>query len=146
MEAEEGRAAIWEFDPDGENARIFASGLRNPVGMGWSGADANALWVAVNERDMLGDNLVPDYITSVRDGGFYGWPYYYWGRTIDERSSSPQRPPCQRQPTPDYALGAHTASLGLHFYNFDRCPSAIGTAPSSVSTARGIAAHSSATK
>jgi glucose/arabinose dehydrogenase len=122
IEAEEGRAAIWEFDPDGENARIFASGLRNPVGMGWSGGDANALWVAVNERDMLGDNLVPDYMTSVHDGGFYGWPYSYWGRTIDERVS-PQRPDLVATAlTPDYALGAHTASLGLYFYHFDRFP------------------------
>jgi glucose/arabinose dehydrogenase len=122
IEAEEGRAAIWEFDPDGENARIFASGLRNTVGMGWSGVYATTLWVAVNERDMLGDNLVPDYITSVRDGGFYGWPYSYWGRTVDERVS-PQRPELVATAlTPDYALGAHTASLGLHFYAFDRFP------------------------
>ncbi len=121
LEAEEGRAAIWEFDPDGSGARIYASGLRNPVGMAW-GPDTNALWVAVNERDMLGDNLVPDYMTSVRDGGFYGWPYSYWGRTVDDRVR-PQNPQLVATAlTPDYALGAHTASLGLMFYHFDAFP------------------------
>jgi glucose/arabinose dehydrogenase len=121
MEVEEGRAAIWEFNPDGSGARIYASGLRNPVGMAWA-PDASALWVAVNERDMLGDNLVPDYMTSVRDGGFYGWPYSYWGQTIDERVE-PQRPDLVATAlTPDYALGAHTASLGLMFYTYDGFP------------------------
>lgn len=121
MEIEEGRAAIWEFNPDGSGARIYASGLRNPVGMAWA-PDESALWVAVNERDMLGDNLVPDYMTSVRDGGFYGWPYSYWGQTVDERVE-PQRPDLVATAlTPDYALGAHTASLGLMFYNYDGFP------------------------
>jgi glucose/arabinose dehydrogenase len=121
MEVEEGRAAIWEFNPDGSEARVYASGLRNPVGMAWAG-DIGALWVAVNERDMLGDNLVPDYMTSVRDGGFYGWPYSYWGQTIDERVE-PQRPDLVATAiTPDYALGAHTASLGLFFYHYDAFP------------------------
>lgn len=121
IEAEEGRAAIWEFNPDGSGARVFATGLRNPVGMGWA-PDTNALWVAVNERDMLGDNLVPDYITSVRDGGFYGWPYSYWGRTVDDRVE-PQNPELVATAlAPDYALGAHTASLGLMFYHFDAFP------------------------
>lgn len=122
MEIEEGRAAIWEMNPDGSDARIFASGLRNPVGMGWSGGDANALWVAVNERDMLGDNLVPDYMTSVQDGGFYGWPYYYWGANRDERVEIPPNVRLREPLTPDYALGAHTASLGLFFYHFDGFP------------------------
>lgn len=122
MEIEEGRAAIWEMNPDGSEARIFASGLRNPVGMGWSGGDANALWVAVNERDMLGDNLVPDYITSVQDGGFYGWPYYYWGAHRDERVQIPPNAHLREPLTPDFALGAHTASLGLYFYHFDGFP------------------------
>lgn len=122
MDVEEGRAAIWEFNPDGSDARIFASGLRNPVGMGWSGGDHNALWVAVNERDMLGDNLVPDYITSVQDGGFYGWPYSYWGGNVDQRVQ-PQNPELVATArAPDLALGAHTASLGLHFYHFDAFP------------------------
>ncbi len=121
MEAEEGRAAIWEFNPDGSGARIYASGLRNPVGMAWA-SDTGALWVAVNERDMLGDNLTPDYMTSVRDGGFYGWPYAYWGRNIDTRVR-PQRPDLVAAAlTPDYALGAHTASLGLFFYHYDAFP------------------------
>jgi glucose/arabinose dehydrogenase len=122
MEIEEGRAAIWEMNPDGSEARIFASGLRNPVGMGWSGGDANALWVAVNERDMLGDNLVPDYMTSVQDGAFYGWPYYYWGANRDERVEIPPNVRLREPIAPDYALGAHTASLGLFFYHFDGIP------------------------
>lgn len=115
MEVEEGRAAIWEYDVASGRSRIFASGLRNPVGMSWE-PTTGTLWVAVNERDMLGDNLVPDYMTSVRDGGFYGWPYSYWGQTVDERVK-PQRPDLVASAlAPDFALGAHTASLGLHFY------------------------------
>jgi hypothetical protein len=114
MDIEAGRAAIWEFNPDGSEARVFASGLRNPVGMGWAPV-SGALWVAVNERDMLGDDLVPDYMTSVRDGGFYGWPYYYWGDHRDERVDIPANVRLQAAITPDYALGAHTASLGLMF-------------------------------
>ncbi len=121
MEAEEGRAAIWEFNPDGSGARVFASGLRNPVGMDWA-PDANSLWVVVNERDMLGDNLVPDYMTNVREGGFYGWPYSYFGQNVDARVR-PQRPDLVATAiAPDYALGAHTASLGLHFYTYDALP------------------------
>jgi glucose/arabinose dehydrogenase len=121
MELERGRAAIWEFNPDGSEARIFASGLRNPVGMDWA-PDTGALWVAVNERDMLGENLVPDYMTSVRDGGFYGWPYSYWGAIVDARVR-PQDPELVATAiAPDFALGAHTASLGLHFYTSDAFP------------------------
>jgi glucose/arabinose dehydrogenase len=121
MADEEGRAAIWGFGPDGSDARIFASGLRNPVGMDWAG-DTGALWVVVNERDLLGDNLVPDYMTSVRDGGFYGWPYSYYGQHVDARVR-PQRPDLVAAAiAPDYALGAHTASLGLHFYSYDAFP------------------------
>lgn len=121
MEAEEGRAAIWEFNPDGSEAHVFASGLRNPVGMGWA-SDTGRLWVAVNERDMLGDNLVPDYMTSVTPGGFYGWPYSYYGQNLDERVQ-PQRPELVATAlAPDYALGAHTASLGLFFYHYDAFP------------------------
>lgn len=115
MEIEQGRAAIWEMNPDGSEARVFASGLRNPVGMDWA-PGTNALWVAVNERDMLGDNLVPDYITSVQDGGFYGWPYYYFGANRDERVDIPANVRLREPIVPDYALGAHTASLGLTFY------------------------------
>ena len=109
---EEGRAAIWEVDPATGNHRVFASGLRNPVGLAWE-PETRKLWVAVNERDELGSDLVPDYITAVRDGGFYGWPYSYYGDHIDSRVS-PQRPDLvERAIVPDYALGPHTASLGL---------------------------------
>lgn len=111
MEAEEGRATIWELDVATGEARIFASGLRNAVGMAWE-PTTGALWTVVNERDGLGDETPPDYLTSVQDGGFYGWPYCYWGQTIDDRV--PQDPELvARAITPDYALGGHTASLGL---------------------------------
>src|SRR5262245_51872894 len=121
MAAEEGRAAIWEFNPDGSGARVFASGLRNPVGMDWA-PETGALWVAVNERDMLGDNLVPDYITSVRDGGFYGWPYYYWGEHRDARVEIPANVRLKTPVAPDFALGAHPASLGFMFSRFAAFP------------------------
>ncbi len=111
MEAEEGRAAIHEIDLASGRSRVFASGLRNPVGLVWE-PRTGALWTVVNERDGLGDETPPDYLTSVRDGGFYGWPYCYWGRTVDGRV--PQDPAAvARAITPDYALGGHTASLGL---------------------------------
>lgn len=111
MAAEEGRAAIYEFDPASGKARIFASGLRNPVGLAWE-PQTGVLWTVVNERDGLGDETPPDYLTSVRDGGFYGWPYCYWGQTVDDRV--PQDPALVAKAiTPDYALGGHTASLGL---------------------------------
>src|SRR2546423_85860 len=109
---EEGRAAIWEVDPASGRHRIFASGLRNPVGLAWEPLSGK-LWAAVNERDELGSDLVPDYITSVRDGGFYGWPFSYYGEHIDVRAQ-PQRPDLvERAIVPDFALGPHTASLGL---------------------------------
>jgi glucose/arabinose dehydrogenase len=109
---EEGRAAVWEIDRASGKHRIFATGLRNPVGMAWQ-PQTRTLWVAVNERDELGSDLVPDYITSVRDGGFYGWPYSYYGKHVDSRVD-PQRPELvARAIVPDYALGPHTASLGL---------------------------------
>ena len=111
MEAEEGRAAIWELDVASGKARIFASGLRNPVGMAWEPVTGK-LWTVVNERDGLGDETPPDYLTSVEDGGFYGWPYCYWGQTVDDRV--PQDAELvARAIRPDYALGGHTASLGL---------------------------------
>lgn len=113
---EDGRAAIWEFDRASGKGRVFATGLRNPVGMDWNPA-TKQLWTAVNERDELGNDLVPDYMTSVKDGGFYGWPYSYFGQNVDERVK-PQRPDLVAKAImPDYALGAHTASLGLAFYN-----------------------------
>ena len=109
---EQNRAAIWEIDRATGEHRVFASGLRNPVGLAWE-PESHALWVAVNERDELGSDLVPDYITSVRDGGFYGWPFSYYGRHIDYRIE-PQHPELiERAIVPDYALGPHTASLGL---------------------------------
>ena len=112
IEAEEGRAAIWEVDAAAGTHRIFASGLRNPVGMAWE-PERKALWVAVNERDELGSDLVPDYMTSVRDGGFYGWPYSYYGQHVDERVKPPRPDLVATAIAPDYALGPHTASLGL---------------------------------
>jgi glucose/arabinose dehydrogenase len=116
MDKEEGRAAIWEVDPRAGTKRIFASGLRNPVGMAWE-PTTGVLWTAVNERDELGSDLVPDYMTSVRDGGFYGWPYSYFGGHVDERVK-PQRPDLVAKAIkPDYALGPHTASLGLAYAN-----------------------------
>jgi len=111
MQAEEGRAAIHVLDIDSGESRIFASGLRNPVGMAWE-PTTQALWTVVNERDGLGDEVPPDYLTSVQDGGFYGWPYCYWGKTVDDRV--PQDAAMVEQALrPDYALGGHTASLGL---------------------------------
>ena len=112
MEAEAGRAAIWEVDAQTGAHRIFASGLRNPVGMAWDPANA-ALWTVVNERDELGSDLVPDYLTSVRDGGFYGWPYSYFGQHVDMRVTPQQPALVAKALPPDYALGPHTASLGL---------------------------------
>jgi glucose/arabinose dehydrogenase len=111
FEAEEGRAAIYEIDLDTGTSRIFAAGLRNPVGMAWEPVTGK-LWTVVNERDGLGDETPPDYLTSVEDGGFYGWPFCYWGQTVDDRV--PQDPKLVATAlTPDYALGGHTASLGL---------------------------------
>jgi glucose/arabinose dehydrogenase len=121
MEVEEGRAAVWEFNPDGSEARVYATGLRNPVGITFE-PHSGVLWAVVNERDMLGDNLVPDYMTSVQDGAFYGWPYYYWGNHRDERIDIPANVRLREPTTPDFALGAHTASLGLHFYQYDAFP------------------------
>jgi glucose/arabinose dehydrogenase len=111
MEVEQGRAAIYELDLESGASRIFASGLRNAVGLAWE-PTTGVLWTVVNERDGLGDETPPDYLTSVRDGGFYGWPYCYWGQTVDDRV--PQDPAMVAKAiTPDYALGGHTASLGL---------------------------------
>jgi glucose/arabinose dehydrogenase len=111
MEEEEGRAAIYELDLATGSSRIFAGGLRNAVGMAWE-PQTGVLWTVVNERDGLGDETPPDYLTSVRDGGFYGWPYCYWGQTVDDRV--PQDPAMVAKAIkPDYALGGHTASLGL---------------------------------
>lgn len=117
------RANILSVDLDGRDERIVASGLRNPVGMAFE-PTTGALWAAVNERDMLGDELVPDYITAVREGGFYGWPFSYWGMNPDPRLAGQQPDLVARAIAPDYALGAHTASLGLAFYQGDAFPDA----------------------
>jgi glucose/arabinose dehydrogenase len=111
MEAEEGRALIYELDLASGAGRAFASGLRNAVGMAWE-PETGALWTVVNERDGLGDETPPDYLTSVREGGFYGWPYCYWGQTVDDRVPQ-DAAAVAKAITPDYALGGHTASLGL---------------------------------
>ena len=118
LAAEAGRAAIWRIDPKTGDHAIFASGLRNPNGMGWEPVSGK-LWTSVNERDEIGSDLVPDYMTSVAPGGFYGWPYSYYGQHIDIRVK-PQRPDLVAKAIkPDYALGAHTASLGLTFAKGD---------------------------
>jgi glucose/arabinose dehydrogenase len=115
------RAAILQFNPDGSGLRVFASGLRNPNGLDWN-PESGALWTAVNERDELGNDLVPDYMTSVKDGGFYGWPYSYWGRQVDTRVTPPRPDLVATAIAPDYSLGAHTASLGLTFYRGEALP------------------------
>ena len=112
MASEEGRAAIWVVDPATGEHRIYASGLRNPNGLAWETA-TGALWTTVNERDELGSDLVPDYMTTVRDRGFYGWPYSYFGKHVDERVQPPKPDLVARAIVPDYALGPHTACLGL---------------------------------
>jgi glucose/arabinose dehydrogenase len=121
LEAEENRAAIWEVDRATGRWRIFASGLRNPNGLTFE-PETKALWTVVNERDELGPDLVPDYMTSVKDGGFYGWPYSYYGRHVDPRVR-PQRPDLvEKAIVPDYALSSHVAPLGLAFYTADSLP------------------------
>jgi len=110
------RATILEINPDGSGMRVFASGLRNPVGMGWE-TQTKVLWTVVNERDLLGDDLVPDYLTSVREGAFYGWPYSYFGQNEDPRKKGQRPDLVAKAIVPDYALGSHVAALGLAFYN-----------------------------
>jgi glucose/arabinose dehydrogenase len=121
LEAEKDRAAIWEVDRATGRSRIFAGGLRNPNGLSWE-PESGALWAVVNERDELGPNLVPDYLTSVKDGGFYGWPYSYYGKHLDPRAMT-QRPDLVAQAiVPDYALSSHVAPLGLAFYTGTSLP------------------------
>jgi len=127
MEAEKERAAIWEVDLATKQKRVFASGLRNPVGIAWE-PSTTTLWTAVNERDLLGDDLAPDYMTSVKDGAFYGWPYSYWGKIVDTRVEPQNAALVATAIAPDYALGAHTASLGLHFYTGATLPAYTGGA------------------
>lgn len=121
IENEVRRANILEINPDGSAERIYASGLRNPVGLGWA-PGTNLLWTAVNERDELGDELVPDYLTSVKEGGFYGWPYSYFGQHVDDRVKEQKPDLVNKTIVPDVPLGAHTASLGLAFYTQNQFP------------------------
>lgn len=121
MNEEAGRALILEVDIKAKTSREFATGLRNPNGLAWQ-PQSGALWTTVNERDELGNDLVPDYMTSVKDGAFYGWPYSYFGQHADDRVK-PQKPELVAKAiAPDYALGAHTASLGLTFATGEALP------------------------
>ncbi|MGO4523578.1 sorbosone dehydrogenase family protein [Microvirga sp. 2MCAF35] len=121
MEAEKGRAAVWEVDRASGRSRIYAEGIRNPTSLAFE-PQTKVLWAVANERDELGPNLVPDYLTSVKDGGFYGWPYSYFGQHIDPRVM-PQRPDLVASAiVPDYALSSHVAPLGLTFYTADNLP------------------------
>ncbi|WP_370641329.1 sorbosone dehydrogenase family protein [Acidovorax sp. Leaf73] len=114
MAAEEGRAAIWEVDVETGSKRLFATGLRNPNGLGWE-PQSKLLWTVVNERDELGNKLVPDYLTSVKDGAFYGWPWSYWGQHVDTRVNPPNPDMVAKAIAPDFGLGSHVAPLGLAF-------------------------------
>lgn len=122
MDEEKRRANILQINPDGSGEKIYASGLRNPVGMDWA-PGSNVLWTSVNERDKLGDNLVPDYLTSVKEGGFYGWPYSYFGQIVDPRRKDERPDLVQKAIVPEVPLGSHTASLGLTFYDKESFPS-----------------------
>lgn len=121
MENELRRANILQVNPDGTGEKIYASGLRNPVGLDWE-PNTKVLWTAVNERDGLGDDLVPDYITSVKEGAFYGWPYSYYGQNEDPRMKGKRPDLVKSAIVPDLAVGAHTASLGLAFYTGNKFP------------------------
>ncbi|QRR04326.1 PQQ-dependent sugar dehydrogenase [Dyadobacter sandarakinus] len=121
IDEEKRRANILEINPDGTGERVFASGLRNPVGMDWA-PDSKVLWTAVNERDELGDDLVPDYVTSVKEGGFYGWPYAYFGPNEDPRRKGERPDLVKKSIVPDVPVGSHTASLGLAFYDKGKFP------------------------
>ncbi|MDX6752276.1 sorbosone dehydrogenase family protein [Geminicoccaceae bacterium 1502E] len=118
MEVEQGRAAVWEIDPATRTHRLYATGLRNPVGIDFE-PETGVLWTSVNERDLLGSDLVPDYMTSLEDGGFYGWPWSYFGGHVDERVKPARPDMVARALVPDYALGPHTSSLGLAFADPD---------------------------
>jgi glucose/arabinose dehydrogenase len=124
IEAEAGRAAIWEVDVATGHKRLYATGIRNPNGLAWA-SGSGELWTVANERDELGDDLVPDYLTSVRDGGFYGWPYSYYGQHVDERVEPPRPDLVARALPPDYALGAHVAALGLAYSGDNALPAGL---------------------
>lgn len=123
LEAEKGRAAIWQVDRRTGAARVFASGLRNPNGLAFN-PETGSLWTVVNERDELGPNLVPDYMTSVKEGGFYGWPWSYYGNHVDARVHPPRPDMVERATPPDYALSSHVAALGLAFSMNSALPAA----------------------
>jgi glucose/arabinose dehydrogenase len=112
LQAEEGRAAIWEIDRASGRKRLYATGLRNPNGLAWE-PGSGTLWAVANERDEIGNDLVPDYLTSVREGAFYGWPWSYWGANVDQRVQPVNQQAVAKAVKPDYALGAHVAALGL---------------------------------
>lgn len=123
LEIEEGRAAIWEVDIKTGDKRLYASGLRNPNGLAWE-PENKVLWTVVNERDEIGNDLVPDYLTSVKDGAFYGWPWSYFGEHVDSRVQPPRPDMVAKAIAPDYALGSHVAPLGLTFSNGQAMPTA----------------------
>ena len=123
LEAEKGRAAIWQVDRETGASRVFASGLRNPNGLNFH-PETDVLWTVVNERDELGPNLVPDYMTSVRENGFYGWPWSYYGQHVDARVHPPRPDLVEQAIAPDYALSSHVAALGLAFTNDSAMPEA----------------------
>ena len=125
MDVEVDRAAIHEVDPKTNTRRLYASGLRNPNGMGWA-ADGT-LWTVVNERDEIGSDLVPDYLTSVKDGAFYGWPYSYYGKNVDVRVTPPRPDLVAKALSPDYALGSHVAPLGMVFSEGGKLPAALSS-------------------
>ncbi len=126
IDAEASRAAIWEVDAKTGQHRVFASGLRNPNGMGWN-PEGGALWTVVNERDEIGSDLVPDYLTSVKDGAFYGWPYSYYGQNVDVRVKPPRPDLVATALSPDYALGSHVAPLGMAFSEGKGLPAALAS-------------------
>jgi glucose/arabinose dehydrogenase len=145
LDEETDRAAILWVDLKTGKTSTFASGLRNPNGMAWH-PDTQVLWTVVNERDELGSDLVPDYLTRVREGGFYGWPFSYWGQNVDPRVKQ-QRPELVAQAVvPDYALGNHTAALGLTFSGAPCCRNSSATVPLSACTALGTASRRAATR
>ena len=123
LDIEKGRAAIWEYTIATKAMRKYATGLRNPNGLTFE-PGTGALWTAVNERDEIGSDLVPDYITRVKEGAFYGWPWSYWGQHVDERVQPPQPEKVKQAIAPDYAVGTHTASLGIAFANGSSLPDA----------------------
>ena len=145
IEKEDRRAAILEIDVKSGQSRVFAGGLRNPVGMGWNPQNGD-LWAVVNERDEIGSDLVPDYLTSVKDGGFYGWPYSYFGQHVDTRVK-PERPELVAKAiVPDYALGNHVAPLGMTFAAGDAMPESLRSGVSSDCTAPGIESPTAVTR